>query len=174
MPGSRSLFRSNHSAAGPALRFRHVVHAKVQLRQILDTLRPEIEASTPVVGLEPSCVAVFRDEMMNLFPMDEDAKRLSSQTFVLSEFLERHAPDYRLPRLKRKAVVQKHCHHDHVMKFDAENAVLKKLGLDYELLDTGCCGMAGSFGFESDHFEISQAIGERGLLPAVRRPARTH
>jgi FAD/FMN-containing dehydrogenase/Fe-S oxidoreductase len=145
--------------------------AKGLLREILDTLRPEIEANTPVVGLEPSCVAVFRDEMMNLFPMDEDAKRLSSQTFVLSEFLEKKATHYRLPQLKRKALVQKHCHHEHVMKFDAENSVLKKLGLDYELLDSGCCGMAGSFGFESGHHDVSVAIGERRLLPAVRAAA---
>ena len=122
----------------------------------------------PVVGLEPSCVAVFRDEMMNLFPMDEDAKRLSANTFILSEFLEKKAPHYQLPKLERKALVQKHCHHEHVMKFDAENSVLKKLGLDYELLDSGCCGMAGSFGFESDHYDVSVAVGERKLLPAVR------
>src|SRR5205823_12521088 len=90
------------------------------------------------------------------------------QTFLLSEFLERKAPGYRPPRLRRKALVQRHCHHEHVMKFDAENAVLKKLGLDYELLDSGCCGMAGSFGFESGHYDVSVAIGERRLLPAVR------
>ncbi len=78
-----------------ALRLRHARHGQGLLREILDTLRPEIEAGTPVVGLEPSCVAVFRDELMNLFPMDEDAKRLSQQTFILSEFLEKKAPDYR-------------------------------------------------------------------------------
>ena len=81
--------------------------------------------------------------------MDEDAKRLRHNTFILSEFLEKKAPHYRLPQLKRKALVQKHCHHEHVMKFDAEKSVLKKLGLDYELPDSGCCGMAGSFGFEA-------------------------
>ena len=103
--------------------------------------------------------------------MDQDAKRLSKQTFILSEFLDKHAPLYRLPQLKRKALVQRHCHHEHVMKFDAENRVLKGLGLDYELLNSGCCGMAGSFGFEGGHFEISRAIGERSLLPAVRSAA---
>ncbi len=153
----------------PLYDFGMLPTAKAMLREIIDTLRPEIEAGTPIVGLEPSCVAVFRDELMGLFPMDEDAKRLSNQTFILSEFLEKKAPDYRVPRLKRKALVQKHCHHEHVMKFDSENAILKRIGLDYELLDSGCCGMAGSFGFESGHFEISQAIGERALLPAVRR-----
>ena len=152
----------------PLYDFGMLPTAKVMLREILDTLQPDIANSTPMVGLEPSCIAVFRDELMNLFPMDEDAKRLSSQTFLLSEFLEQKAPEYRLPRLKRKALVQKHCHHEHVMKFDAENSVLQKLGIDYELLNSGCCGMAGSFGFESGHFDISRAIGERSLLPAVR------
>ncbi len=153
----------------PLYDFGMLETAKRMLRQVLDVLRPEIEASTPVVGLEPSCVAVFRDEMMNLFPMDEDAKRLSANTFILSEFLEKKAPDFRPPKLRRKALVQKHCHHEHVMKFDAENAVLQKLGLDYDLLDSGCCGMAGSFGFEAEHYDVSVAVGERRLLPAVRR-----
>ena len=153
----------------PLYDFGMLETAKGLLREILDVLRPEIESNTPVVGLEPSCVAVFRDEMMNLFPMDEDAKRLSANTFVLSEFLETKAPDFRPPKLRRKAVVQKHCHHEHVMKFDAENAVLRKLGLDYDLLDAGCCGMAGSFGFEAEHYDVSVAVGERRLLPAVRQ-----
>ncbi len=142
--------------------------AKKLLREILDTLRPEIEASTPVVGLEPSCVAVFRDELMNLFPMDEDAKRLSTSTYILSEFLEKKAPHFRVPPLKRKALVQKHCHHDHVMGFKEEDAVLRKLGLDFEIMNSGCCGMAGSFGFEAENYDVSVAVGERRLLPAVR------
>ena len=129
---------------------------------------PEIEAGTPFVGLEPSCVAVFRDELCNLFPMDEDAKRLRDNTFILSEFLEKKASHFRPPRLHRKAIVQKHCHHDHVMGFREEDALLRKLGLDYEILNSGCCGMAGSFGFESGHYDVSVAVGERVLLPAVR------
>jgi len=153
----------------PLYDFGMLTRAKVMLREILDALRPEIAASTPVVGLEPSCVAVFRDELMNLFPMDEDAKRLSAQTYILSEFLEKKAPHYRPPKLRRKALVQKHCHHEHVMTFADETNLLKRLGLDYELLNSGCCGMAGSFGFESENFEVSRAVGERVLLPAVRQ-----
>jgi FAD/FMN-containing dehydrogenase len=143
--------------------------AKGLLREILDTLRAEIEASTPIVGLEPSCVAVFRDEMMNLVPMDEDAKRLTAQTFLLSEFLEKKVPGYEPPKLHRKALVHGHCHHEHVMKFKDEKSVLDKMGLDYHKLDSGCCGMAGSFGFESEHYDVSVAVGERRLLPAVRQ-----
>jgi Fe-S oxidoreductase len=112
------------------------------LRQILDTLRPQIQAGIPVVGLEPSCVAVFRDELINLFSDDEDARRLSQQAFLLSEFLTRKVKDYHPPQLKRKAIVHGHCHHRAVMRMDDEEAVLKKLGLDFHVLDSGCCGMA--------------------------------
>jgi Fe-S oxidoreductase len=142
--------------------------AKALWREILDTLRPEIEAGTAVVGLEPSCVAAFRDELVNLYPMDEDAKRLSNNTFFLSEFLIKKVPEFRPPRLARKAIVQKHCHHDHVMGYKEENNLLQALGLDFEVLDSGCCGMAGSFGFEAEHYDVSCAVGERMLLPAVR------
>ncbi len=142
--------------------------AKQLWREILLTLRPEIEAGTPLVGLEPSCVAAFRDELLNLYPMDEDAKRLSKNTFILSEFLIQKAPDFEIPRLRRKAIVQKHCHHDHVMTFADEQLLLQKMGLDFEVLNSGCCGMAGSFGFEADNYDVSVAVGERVLLPAVR------
>ncbi|MFL5629489.1 MAG: FAD-binding and (Fe-S)-binding domain-containing protein [Ktedonobacteraceae bacterium] len=143
--------------------------AEKLLRQILNTLHPQIEAGIPVVGLEPSCAAVFRDELKNLFPHDEDAKRLASQTFLLSEFLEKKATQYQLPKLRGKAVVHGHCHHKAIMKMNDEQSVLTKLGLDFEVLDSGCCGMAGAFGFEKDHYDVSIKIGERVLLPAVRR-----
>ncbi|MDQ6643812.1 MAG: heterodisulfide reductase-related iron-sulfur binding cluster, partial [Chloroflexota bacterium] len=142
------------------------------LRQILETLQPQITAGIPIVGLEPSCVAVFRDELLNLFPNDENARRLSKQVFLLSEFLERNVKNYQLPHLQRKALVQGHCHQKAIMGMRAEGAVLKKLGLDFELLDSGCCGMAGSFGFEKDHYEVSIKCGERVLLPAVRNATK--
>jgi Fe-S oxidoreductase len=142
--------------------------AKRLLRQVLNSLEPEINAGIPIVGLEPSCVAVFRDELTNLFPHDERAMRLKKQTFVLSEFLERKAKHFQLPQLQRKAVVHMHCHHRAILRTGPEEAVLKKLGLNYTVLDSGCCGMAGSFGFEKDHYEVSIASGERVLLPAVR------
>jgi FAD/FMN-containing dehydrogenase/Fe-S oxidoreductase len=141
--------------------------AKRQLRQILDTLRPYIVEGVPVVGLEPSCVAVFRDELTNLFPNDEDARRLNGQTYILSEFLEKE--NYQPPRLDRKAVVHGHCHHKAIMGMTDEEKVLTKLGLDFEVLDSGCCGLAGSWGYEKgDHYEVSMKAGERVLLPAVR------
>jgi Fe-S oxidoreductase len=141
--------------------------AKRQLRQILDTLRPDLAEGVAIVGLEPACVSVFRDELLNLFPDDEDGKRLARQTLTLAEFLERE--NYEPPVLGRKAIVQGHCHQKAVVKMDADEAVFAKLGLDYALLDSGCCGLAGSFGYEKgERYEVSMKAGERVLLPAVR------
>ncbi|HME01327.1 MAG TPA: FAD-binding and (Fe-S)-binding domain-containing protein [Terriglobia bacterium] len=141
------------------------------LRRVLRVLRWPLAAGVPIVVLEPSCAAVFRDESLNLFPGDEDASRLSKQTFLLSEFLARYAPAWQPPRLGHKAIVHGHCHHKAVMGLEDEQQVLAKLGLDFNTLDSGCCGMAGGFGFEKEHYEISLRIGERVLLPAVRNAA---
>jgi FAD/FMN-containing dehydrogenase/Fe-S oxidoreductase len=143
--------------------------AKVYLRRILAALEPQINAGIPIVVLEPSCATVFRDEMRNLFPNDQLARRLREQTLLFSEFLDKNVDAERLPKIRRKAVVQGHCHHKSLLKFEAESSVMKKLGLDFEVLASGCCGMAGSFGFESDKYDVSIAIGERKLLPAIRR-----
>ena len=139
------------------------------LVRTLDTLAVEIDAGIPVVVLEPSCAAVFRDELINLFPRNDRAQRLSRQTFLLSEFLEREAKHFRLPRLARQALVHGHCHHKSVVTMTAEEAVLGRMGIDFYLPAPGCCGMAGAFGFEADKYEVSLAIGELELLPAVRR-----
>jgi FAD/FMN-containing dehydrogenase/Fe-S oxidoreductase len=138
------------------------------LKQILHTLRPQIEAGVPVVGLEPSCVSVFRDELVNLFPHDVDALRLRQQTFLLSEFLNQRAEGYEPPKLARQALVHGHCHHKTVLGMRDEQALLEKMGLAVEQPDTGCCGMAGAFGFEREKYEVSVKAGERVLLPAVR------
>jgi FAD/FMN-containing dehydrogenase/Fe-S oxidoreductase len=141
--------------------------AKRLLRQTLDTLRPEIRAGTPVIGMEPSCLTVFRDELPSLFPHDLDARRLKEQSFMLSEFLARE--DWKPPNLNRKAVVHGHCHHRAVIGFDAEQRMMERMGLDVEVPDAGCCGLAGSFGFErGEKFEVSIKAGERVLLPKVR------
>jgi Fe-S oxidoreductase len=142
--------------------------AKRLLRETLHVLEPELAAGTAVIGLEPSCVSVFRDELPNLFPRDERAKKLASSALTLSEFIVREGDGFLLPQVKRKALVQAHCHHKSVIRFDAEDAVLRRIGLDYVHPDSGCCGMAGAFGFEKKHYEISQRVGERVILPAVR------
>ena len=145
--------------------------AKKLLKQTLQILKEPIEAGVPVVVLEPSCATVFHEEMLNFFPNDENVKRLKQQTFLLPDFLEQKAADFEYPQLNIKALVHGHCHHKSIFKMDAEEAVLKKLNVDYEMPQTGCCGMAGAFGFENDHYDISMLCGERVLLPAVRNAA---
>ncbi len=146
--------------------------AKRQLRQILEALEEEIQAGTPVVVLEPSCASVFRDELTNLFPKDKDAQRLSQQTYLLSEFLQKRASDWQMPKLERKALVHGHCHHKAIMGMSDEREVLGRMGVEFDVLPSGCCGMAGAFGFESgEHYEVSVRAGERVLLPAVRKAA---
>ncbi|MBV9647114.1 MAG: FAD-binding oxidoreductase, partial [Candidatus Eremiobacteraeota bacterium] len=142
--------------------------AKTLLRGILDELRAEIRAGVPVVGLEPSCVSVFRDEMNDLLGPDEDARRLQRQTYLLTEFLAAKAPDYRPPPLRRKALVHAHCHHKAILDRSAETRLFDALHLEYDAPETGCCGMAGAFGFERKHYDVSLKVGERVLLPKVR------
>jgi FAD/FMN-containing dehydrogenase/Fe-S oxidoreductase len=143
--------------------------AKFHLRQILEHLRPQIEHGIPVISLEPSCAAVFRDELTELFPNQQNARRLASKTFTLGEFLQNEAPFHPVPELRRKAIVHGHCHHKSVLDLKSDLALLKRIGLDFEYLDAGCCGMAGSFGYEHDKYEVSVQCGERVLLPAARQ-----
>jgi Fe-S oxidoreductase len=150
----------------PLYEFGMLDLAKRQLRQILEVLRPQIRAGVPLVGLEPSCVSVFRDELTKLFPHDHDAKRLSRQSFTLGEYLAEIS--YEPPRLRRKALVHGHCHDKAVLERDSEDRLLDRMGLDLEILDSGCCGMAGAFGYEKRKYDVSIGAGERVLLPAVR------
>jgi FAD/FMN-containing dehydrogenase/Fe-S oxidoreductase len=161
--------KANLCCGRPLYDFGMLDRAQTLLLQILDELSPEIEAGVPIIGLEPSCVAVFRDELLNLFPHDERAQALSRQTFLLSEFLEIFASNVPLPQLNRKALLHGHCHHKSLMKMTAEESVLQRLGIDFRSPAPGCCGMAGSFGFEPDKYDLSIAIGELELLPAVRQ-----
>jgi FAD/FMN-containing dehydrogenase/Fe-S oxidoreductase len=143
--------------------------AKQLLLEIMDTLLPDVESGTPIIVLEPSCATVFRDELVALFPNDQRAWALSKQVVLLSEFIEQHAQSRPIPVLARHALVHGHCHHKAIMKMSAEEAVLARMGITYTTPAPGCCGMAGAFGFEEDKYEVSKAIGELELLPAVRK-----
>jgi FAD/FMN-containing dehydrogenase/Fe-S oxidoreductase len=144
--------------------------ARQLLQDVMSTLRPHVQAGVPIVGLEPSRVAVFRDELGELFPDNEDARRLGSQTYILSEFLNKVVKDYQPPRLRRRAIGHGHCHHKSVMGLDDEVALLGKMGVEVSWPESSCCGMAGSFGFEAGrHYDVSIACGGRHLLPAVRQ-----
>ena len=148
--------------------------AKTLLRNVLTDLRDDLRAGTPIVGLEPSCVSVFRDEAPNLLHGSQDVRRLAAQAQTLTEYLA--SIGYRPGKLEGRALVHGHCHHKSVLDFDAELNLLRSTGLQVDVPDTGCCGMAGAFGFErGDHYEVAVAAGERVLLPAVRdAPSETY
>jgi FAD/FMN-containing dehydrogenase/Fe-S oxidoreductase len=160
----------HHVCCGrPLYDFGLLDHARAYLLRILEQFAPQIDAGLPFVFLEPSCASVFRDELVNFFPADPRAQRLRDQTLLLSEFLVRNAPDFEpAPHPGAKILLHGHCHHKSIMKMTDEVALLRRTGAQVELLDSGCCGMAGPFGFEREKFEVSQILGERVLLPAVR------
>jgi FAD/FMN-containing dehydrogenase/Fe-S oxidoreductase len=140
--------------------------ARRYLDRVLDELRDDIRAGVPVVGIEPSCLAVFKDELPKLIPHDEDGKRLSKQAFHFAEFLEREGFDP--PQLRGQAVLHGHCHQKATGGIDPDQKLLEAMGLEVSLPDSGCCGLAGGWGFEAEHYDISVACGERALFPAVR------
>ena len=141
--------------------------AKRYLRRSLRAALP-LER-VPVVGLEPSCVAVFRDELPNLLGDDPKARDVSGRVVTLAEQLGDWVP----PRIDGRVVVQRHCHHASVMGFDADESLLRRTGVDVDLPETGCCGMAGSFGFLPEHYDVSVACAERALLPAIESSGDT-
>jgi Fe-S oxidoreductase len=144
--------------------------ARAQLRHSLDLLAPALVAGTPIVGLEPSCIAVFRHDAIKLLPDDPRARAARSAVRTLAELLM-GTPSWTPPALDRAdIVVQPHCHHHAVMGFESDEALLGAAGATVTKL-SGCCGMAGNFGFERGHYEVSVAVAESALLPAVRSAA---
>ena len=142
--------------------------ARKTLEDTLEALSEPIEAGVPVVVLEPSCASVFRDELRKLMPHDEHARRLVSQTVVLDELLERHAPEWEPPTsIGRRALVHGHCHQKAVI--GAAPDLLRRAGVEAEMTKAGCCGLAGSFGYHAgEQYDVSMRIGEQFLLPQVR------
>jgi Fe-S oxidoreductase len=145
--------------------------ARKMFEDVLATLDTFITDGVPMIVPEPSCCASFRDELIEMLPNNQQAQRLAKQTFTLAEFLEKFAPDAELPQIRKRALVQRHCHHQSVMGFDAEQRLLDRLGVQAELPDSGCCGLAGSWGFEKDKHDISMDCGERAIFPKVREAA---
>ncbi|HEV8650975.1 MAG TPA: FAD-binding and (Fe-S)-binding domain-containing protein [Actinomycetes bacterium] len=153
----------------PLYDFGMLTLARRQLRQVLAAVGPRVAEGVPLVGLEPSCLATFRDELANLFPGNEGAKRLQQQSFTLAELLTGHADGWTPPAARRRALVQGHCHQQAVIGMGPDRRLMAAMGLEAEVLDAGCCGMAGSFGFEREHYDVAMQVGERVLLPAVRQ-----
>ncbi|AVH58081.1 MULTISPECIES: FAD-binding and (Fe-S)-binding domain-containing protein [Streptomyces] len=142
--------------------------ARTVLRRTLDLMQPYLDMEdTSVVVLEPSCAAALRTDLPELLPDDPRAARLASAVVTFAEALERHAPHWTPPRLDRPAVGQTHCHQHAVLGDAAERRLRAAAGLTGSLAG-GCCGLAGNFGFEKGHYEVSKACAEEQLLPTVR------
>ncbi|MQS11134.1 FAD-binding oxidoreductase [Streptomyces kaniharaensis] len=141
--------------------------ARRVLRRSLQVLAADgLPADTPVIGMDPSCTASLREDLPRL--LGPDGRPLADRTRTFAEFLDEFAPDAPLPRVPRDAVTQTHCHQHAVLGTAADRRVEARLGLHNRVLDSGCCGLAGNFGFERGHFEVSEAIAERVLLPELR------
>ncbi len=141
--------------------------ARAVLRRTLDLMRPVIDSGLPVVVLEPSCAAALRTDLPELLPDEPRARRLADSVLTFAEALERFAPHWDPPRVDRPAVGQTHCHQHAVLGDAAERRLRARAGLEGEL-SGGCCGLAGNFGFEEGHYDVSVACAEEQLLPAVR------
>jgi FAD/FMN-containing dehydrogenase/Fe-S oxidoreductase len=148
--------------------------ARSYLVRVLDRMEPQIKDGVPFIFLEPSCASVFKDELLELFPDEPRAKRLSSRVWLLADWLAARAPDFVsrfLPGslLGAHILVHGHCHHKAVFGGpESEIALLRQAGATVEPIQAGCCGMAGPFGFEAGKFEVSKTIANQGLLPAVQ------
>jgi len=146
--------------------------AKNVIERSLATMEPYLNAGTPVVGLEPSCTAALRHDAPNLLPDSHFASTAATSIRTFAEFLNQSG--WEPPRAGKEALVQIHCHQHAVLGFDADRALMTAADISAVVPDSGCCGLAGNFGFERGHYEISKAVGERVLLPAVRAaPADT-
>ncbi|MFJ4977678.1 FAD-binding and (Fe-S)-binding domain-containing protein [Streptomyces coeruleorubidus] len=141
--------------------------ARAVMRRTLDLMEPVLETDAPVVVLEPSCAAALRTDVPELLHDDPRAARLAAKVLTFAETLERHAPDWTPPRVDRPVAGQTHCH-QHAVLGDAADRWLRQAALLSGELSGGCCGLAGNFGFEKGHYEVSTACAEEHLLPSVR------
>ncbi len=147
--------------------------ARRRLAALLDILGPYAETGIPIVGLEPSCTAVLRSDLADLFPGDSRAAAVAAATRTLAELLTAPpplgpGPQWTPPDLAGTEIIaQPHCHHYSVMGYGADRALLSAAGATVTTL-AGCCGLAGNFGMEKGHYEVSAAVAELALLPALR------
>ncbi|GAA2614527.1 FAD-linked oxidase C-terminal domain-containing protein [Actinomadura fulvescens] len=141
------------------------------LARTLDVLEPALAAGLPVIGLEPSCTVMLRDEAPELLPDDPRARLLAERVTTLAEVVAGHDGEWPFRRLDAAAVSQVHCHQEAKGSYDADRAVLERLGVETDVIGAGCCGLAGDFGFQRGHWEVSQACAERELYPKVREAA---
>jgi FAD/FMN-containing dehydrogenase/Fe-S oxidoreductase len=165
--GWKVIMPEGHLCCGrPLYDYGFLDVAERYLHHVIDELRPHLRAGTPIVGMEPSCLAVFRDELSKLLPHDDDAGRLTANALHFGEFFERF--DVEVPQLDGRSLLWGHCHQRATGGISSEQHVLERMGLDVESVSGGCCGLAGSWGFEDGKYQMSMDCGEQAILPAVR------
>ncbi len=170
--GWQVVMPARHVCCGrPLYDYGFLDAAERYLRRVVDLLADDLVADTPVVGLEPSCLAVFKDEGPHLLPDDDGVARLARNAVHFAEFFDQN--DIEVPGWPREAAYWGHCHQRATGGTDPGRAVLTRMGADVEVLEGGCCGLAGSWGFEQGKFAISAECGEQALLPAVRAAPET-
>jgi Fe-S oxidoreductase len=145
--------------------------AREHVEMVVETLSGVSSGDVPLIVLEPSCFAVFQDEAVNLRDERSPARRLAERTKLFSTFIRPHVERGELPSLPARALVHVHCHQRALVGIDDTAAILRAAGLNASIPDAGCCGMAGSFGFDKAHYPVSLQVGNRVLLPALREAA---
>jgi Fe-S oxidoreductase len=163
-----ALTRRNICCGRPFYDFGMLKAAKRHLARLMDCLAPGLEGGGWIVGVEPSCIGVFRDELPAIFPDDPRARLLAERTLMLGEFLDRHT-DFCPPKTDRRLVVHGHCHQKSVLGMEADEKLLRAASPHVDMLDSGCCGMAGAFGYEAEKYPVSQQIFGQALGPALQQ-----
>jgi len=169
--GWQVIMPAGHVCCGrPLYDYGFLDQAERYLRQVLDVLREQVRAGIPVVGMEPSCLAVFKDELVKILPHDDDAARLAGSAYHFGEFFQVFgiAPPRFADHQAAQAVLWGHCHHRATGGVESEQQVLEQMGVRTDSVVGGCCGLAGSWGFEDGKWDISLDCGEQAFLPAAR------
>ncbi|WP_433873693.1 (Fe-S)-binding protein [Saccharopolyspora sp. CA-218241] len=168
--GWQVILPQGHLCCGrPLYDYGFLDAAERYLRRVIDVLREHVRSDTPIVGMEPSCLAVFKDELPRVLPHDDDARRLVRNSYHFAEFFEQFGLP--VPELSGKALLWGHCHQRATGGVEADERLLTRMGLSVDPVSGGCCGLAGSWGFEAGKHRISMDCGEEAILPAVRRAA---
>ena len=166
--GWRVIMPDQHVCCGrPLYDYGFLDSAERYLHRVVDVLRPYVREGIPIVGMEPSCLAVFKDELRKMLPHDDDASRLARNAYHFGEFFT--AFDIEPPRLDGRAILWGHCHQRATGGVEPDQRLLQQMGLEVQELKGGCCGLAGSWGFEAGKYQISMDCGEQALLPEIRQ-----
>jgi FAD/FMN-containing dehydrogenase/Fe-S oxidoreductase len=175
--GFEVLLPGHYCCGRPMISKGLVDQARAAARDCIDRLAPFAEQGIPIVGLEPSCLLTLRDELLVLVPDDPRGKQVAEQAYLLEEFVAKLSAagelDVKFRPMAEKILLHGHCHQKALSGTGPSRKALGLPGYAVEEVDSGCCGMAGAFGYEAEHYDISLAMGERRLLPAVRAAAET-